>query len=187
MEVLTMIDSNAPQEWCPVIGLEDLYEVSEYGYVRRRKPGKNRKAGHVLALNRDKYGYLRVQMWHTEKRVMVTAAVQRLVMRAFVGERPEGQEVNHIDGDKSNNHVSNLEYVTHKENIVHSFQVLKRHVPRGEETGSAKLKEFQVIEIRKRAAAGETYRAIAGDYNVSHVTITQIVLRRTWTHIEAAS
>lgn len=184
-----MIDSNTPQEWRPVFGLEDLYEVSEYGYVRRRKPGKNRKAGHVLSLNRDKYGYLRVGMWHTEKQVMVTAAVQRLVMRAFVGERPEGQEVNHKDGNKANNHVSNLEYVTHRENVVHSFKYLgrERTIPRGEKVGSAKLTDEKVIEIRARAAKGETRRALAEAYGVSHVAITAIVNRKTWTHIEEAS
>lgn len=48
------------------------------------------------------------------------------VAHAFLGPRPEGKEVNHIDGNKSNNHFSNLEYVTHSENIKHSYDVLGR-------------------------------------------------------------
>lgn len=184
-----MSDSNVipldQQNWKPIPGFEDTYEISDYGVVRRTSDGKNRPTGSIVRHGCDKYGYERVQLWNSKERFVKGFAVQRLVMLAFVGELPDGQEVNHKDGNKANNHVSNLEYVTHRENIIHSFRELNRieTVPRGERAAHAKLTEPQIIQIRERAAKGETRRALGEEFKVSHVAITQIVLRRTWTHV----
>lgn len=188
-----MTDSNVipldQQNWRPIPDYEDTYEISDYGLIRRIRDGKNTKAGKILALNNDRLGYKRIQLWHDKKRIRQSFAVHRLVMLVFIGEPPEGREVNHKDGDKANNQLGNLEYITHQENIIHSFRELNRTVtvPRGEKSGNAKLTDEKIVEIRKRAAAGETRRAIAEDYGVSHVNITHIVNRKTWTHIEEAS
>lgn len=172
------------QNWKPIPGFED-YEISDYGTVRRLTDAKSTKAGAYLTPNRDKYGYLRIRLWDARKSGVVQTQVHRLVAKAFIGEIPEGQEVNHKDGNKSNNHVSNLEYVTHQENIAHSFRELNRTetVPRGENAHHAKLTTPQVIEIREKCATGKTRRALAAEYNVSHVAITAIVNRKTWKHV----
>ena len=171
--------------WQPIPGFERFYEVSEYGEVRRTQNRRWRKKGTAVTLNRDRFGYHRVQLYDSKNRQRLTFAVHRLVMQVFVGACPDGYEVNHIDGDKTNNHVSNLEYVTHQENIQHSFKKLKRmqRVPRGESAGRAKLTTEQVLTIRERAANGERRRALGEEFGVTPECITFIVRRVTWKHI----
>jgi hypothetical protein len=171
--------------WQPIRGFERFYEVSEYGEVRRTQNRRWRKKGTAVTQNRDRFGYRRVQLYDSKTRQRHTFAVHRLVMQAFVGDCPDGHEVNHKDGDKANNHLSNLEYVTHRENIQHSFKKLNRtqRVPRGEQSGVAKLTAAQVLEIRARAANGERRMALGTEFGVTSTCITSIVRRVTWKHI----
>lgn len=67
----------------------------------------------------DFNGYERITLLNTNSE-NVSVLVHRLVAAAFLGECPDAHEVNHIDGNKKHNHVSNLEYVTHRENIAHA-------------------------------------------------------------------
>ena len=94
------------------------------------------------------------------------------------------KEVNHKDGDKWNWKLSNLEVVTRKENIVHSFEtgLNKGHV--GEKHGQAILTEVNVREIRKRLDEGEKGKNLAKEFGVSPVTISAIKKRRIWGHLE---
>lgn len=59
--------------------------------------------------------------------------VHRLVYETFIGSIPDNYEINHKDGNKLNNSVDNLELLTHKDNIIHSYKVLKRTILRGED------------------------------------------------------
>lgn len=183
-----MTVDNATQarvRWQAIPGFERFYEVSEYGEVRRTQNRRWREKGSLVSQNRDRFGYRRVQLYDSKNRQRLSFAVHRLVMQAFVGDCPEGHEVNHMDGDKSNNHLSNLEYVTHQENVRHSFKKLKRmqRVARGEASGAAKLTTEQVLTIRERAANGERRRALGHEFGVTPECITYIVRRVTWKHI----
>ena len=92
--------------------------------------------------------------------------------------------MNHIDGNKANNHVDNLEWTTPKENTIHSHQVLKHmRDQNGEKNSMSKLTEEQVIEIIHRCACSEKDKEIAKDYGVSRETITGIRLNKSWKHI----
>ena len=92
--------------------------------------------------------------------------------------------MNHIDGNKANNHVDNLEWTTPKENTIHSHQVLKHMRNQNSEKNSmSKLTEEQVIEIIHRCSCGEKDKEIAKDYGVSRETITSIRLNKSWKHI----
>lgn len=113
--------------------------------------------------------------------------VHRLVLETF---NPvcnmENLQVNHIDGNKSNNKLSNLEWVTPKENTVHAHKVLDHKRDQGGENNSmSKLTTNQVIEIIKRINGRKRERdsKIAKDYGVSRKTIENIRLNRTWKHI----
>lgn len=97
----------------------DLYEVNEYGEVRNRHTMKKRKA------NIDKYGYLSIVLY-TKKKKRKNYKVHRLVAATFISpEEYKSKIVNHKDGDRVNNHYSNLEWCTPKENSHHMVTVGK--------------------------------------------------------------
>lgn len=102
--------------WKPIVGYERLYEVSNTGKVRSlnyNHTGKIRE----LKPRADGGGYLLVSLCKDGK--VKTHKVHSLVMAAFVGPRPEGYDVNHIDERKTNNSLKNLEYCTRRENNNH--------------------------------------------------------------------
>lgn len=110
------------EEWRTVIYdgevLED-YEVSNYGQVRSLKWGKIK----ILKQHMDKSGYLVTGLKINKKHKVVK--VHRLVAYAFIPNPQNKPTVNHIDENKHNNHVSNLEWATHKEQIHHGTRTEK--------------------------------------------------------------
>lgn len=166
-------------EWRDIPGYEGLYEISEYGDVRRMVNRHQYKAGELLSHKISRYGYHRVsiQVQHAIGQYMI----HRLVALAFIGPCPEGCEVNHKDLDKSNNHYSNLEYVTHLENVRHS-RVTKTdwRSYRGEMNPNNKLSEGDVIQIRNLDSQGINWDEIATTFNISKMSVYRIVRRKTW-------
>jgi len=104
-----------PEIWKDVCGYEGLYKVSNYGNVKTlyANPPK------IMKPTRSSTGYYHLQLYKNGK--SKTVAVHTIVTHAFLG-NPYGKEVNHIDGDKSNNNVSNLEYVTKSQNQLHAIK-----------------------------------------------------------------
>ena len=155
------------REWRPAPGHPD-YIVSSWGDVfslRRAvllKPQDVQRYAHV-SLNQKIY------------------YVHRLVMAAFVGPCPEGHEVNHKSGDRTNNRLTNLEYVTPSANHVHSRTVLKRTI--GETHGMARLTESKIKGIRRLSTAGVSRNDLALAYECSPSNIKRIVKRETWKHV----
>ena len=107
---------NEPVAWMSIIGFEGQYEVSNAGDIR------NVKSGRILAKSLMGAGYVKADLWSFGKRRQTS--VHRVVAGAFLGIPIEDMEVNHKDGDKTNNHVSNLEWVTKSENEKHSREEL---------------------------------------------------------------
>lgn len=112
--------------------------------------------------------------------------MHRVVAEAFLGPAPFPRaDVNHIDGCKTNNNLSNLEWVTRQENVDHAKSlglVPKRRY--GSESPAAKLTEFDVHSIRCLLANGCSQREIAKLYNVSRGPIDQIARGLTWRHVK---
>ena len=103
------------EEWRTINDSPD-YEVSDTGRVRSSKG----KAARYLKLTTDKYGYLHVVLSQNDKGKTYT--IHRLVLAAFIGQRPKGMEANHIDGDKCNNKLDNLEWITSSGNMIHAYR-----------------------------------------------------------------
>lgn len=105
--------------WRDISGYEGLYQVSNSGNVRsmnyNKKPGNIKELKQKLRNN----GYLEVHLSKDGKRKYFL--VHRLVAEAFLENPDNKPQVNHIDGDKSNNNVSNLEYATNSENQRHAY------------------------------------------------------------------
>lgn len=182
------------EEWRDVPGFEGLYQVSNTGKVRSydrlvtERNGKVRlHAGRLLRPSPVAGGYPGLSFFVAGQRMPTT--VHRLVMAAFVGPCPSGQEVNHKDGDKTNNHLENLEYVTHTENQLHSIRVLGNPVPHGhmqlgEANAMSKLTEQQVKEIRVLYATGwTTQQRLGAHYGVSQSTVSTIISFNHWPHV----
>lgn len=103
--------------WRQIDGFEK-YEVSDVGEVRRCLPSSIRHpvTGRFLKKSLDvSTGYQKIGLYDADGR-QVTQSIHVLVAAAFIGPRPAGMDVRHLDGDKSNNRADNLMYGTRSEN-----------------------------------------------------------------------
>lgn len=176
-------DADLPGEvWIPIKGFEGDYSVSNMGRVKRTSQVNNGPsyAGKVLTCPPNREGYRALTLCVTKHRH--TARVHVLVMRAFVGPRPPGATINHLDGDKLNPRLDNLEYCTLQANALHARRTLGKCV--GSLNGASKLHESDIPAIRARLAAGEFQRVIARDYGVSQVTISHIANGLVWGRVK---
>lgn len=163
------------------------YEISSLGRVRRTEDAQRTKAGRIRKLGTDSYGYANVclsRMADGEGNVVKTYTVHRLVSRAFIGPKPDGHHVNHIDGDKKNNAAANLEYVTPLQNTRHAAALGLRASQKGEANPASRLTADMVRSIRQRRQDGETLKSLADEHGVGIANICNICKRRTWKHIE---
>jgi hypothetical protein len=99
----------------------DNYEVSNGGIIRRATPGRGTWAGRELKRVVMGMGYFVVNPVIDGKNVLMY--VHKIVAVSFLGDPDDGLEVNHIDGNKLNNVLSNLEYVTHQRNMQHAREL----------------------------------------------------------------
>lgn len=181
-ERLTMTDE--VWEWRVIPGYEDDYEISNWGVVRRSRRSKARSSspgnqkGHLKA-QRLRNGYFWISL--CQGSVAKAMTVHKLVTLAFLGPRPKGLQVNHKNGVRHDNRISNLEYVTPRQNTLHSKEVLKKAI--GSKHHGAKLTEADIPEIRRRWDEGESRVAIARDFGVTPQSIRGIGIRKTWRHV----
>ena len=108
------------QERWRVLPSNKNYLVSDHGRVMRITRGKGTEPGRVLKPGRTRDGYLKVELFNNGASSI--RYVHRLVVEAFIGEIPVGLEVNHIFGQKADNHLENLEVVTHARNTQHAWE-----------------------------------------------------------------
>lgn len=120
--------------WRAVVGYEGVYEVSSLGRIKRIAPACHTRPGRIV--NPGPYGngkkYLRVSLSVNNK--VKSLAVHKIVAEAFLGPRPAGMTVNHIDLHPTNNTASNLEYVTMPANYWHARKKGKMGVTIPQET-----------------------------------------------------
>ena len=148
------------------------YRVSNLGNVFSVYNGKQLKP-----FMNDRYLVVDLFAYTVRQRI----AVHRMVAIAFI-ENPDNKEyVNHIDGNKLNNCVDNLEWVTASENSIHA--VATGLSPVGEAKTLAKLTEKDVLEIQAAFEAGEKDFVLAEKYGVTSGVISSIRLGKTWKHV----
>lgn len=112
-----------------------------------------------------------------------TVSIHILVCETFHGPKPSAKHaVAHWDGDSNNNAASNLRWATYRENIHDKWRHGRMHRSSGELDGMSKLRQSQVLEIRRRYAEGESQRSLAREYGVKQPTISNIITRTTWSH-----
>lgn len=168
--------------WLPVPGFAGLYEVSDKGRVRSLS--RNGTLGGILKPDHDaasKHSYPRVNLSKSNRQRKWP--VHRLVLAAFVGPKPRGKIGNHKNGQKADSRLRNLEYITKRQNSLHAVRVLNTHKEKGSRHGMHKLIEAQVLEIRRRLAAGEKQQTLATRFHVNVPSISLIQNRKTWRHI----
>lgn len=173
--------------WKPIAGYEGLYEVSNLGQVRsldrivKYSNGKDRLTkGRTLHFSLP-HGYQQVTLCNGESHRPFK--VHRLVALAFCN-RPDGCDVvNHIDGVKTNNAASNLEWTTYKANTHHARDNGLLDPPRGERSGSAKLNQSDVEEIKRLSESGISQSELAKRYQVNQSHISRMVRGHTWSHV----
>jgi HNH endonuclease/NUMOD4 motif len=171
--------NDGTERWLPVPGWEGLYDVSDWGRIRSlpRPPGHlGPKTVRILKGQALKAGYRQVHLCRDGSTAMLY--VHRLVMAAFAGPCPEGQEVRHLDGNPGNNRLSNLTYGTHTENA--QDMVRHGHTQAGTRHYRSTLTDQDVAAIRVAWREGDRGAVLAARYGISRAAICRIVRGRAY-------
>lgn len=178
------------------------------GNVRRAKAGISTFIGRPVLHQISPGGYAQVQLSGGGKGRK--AYVHHLVAEAFIGPRPSGMVINHMDADKTNNSLLNIEYISYRDNSLHAVaKVLRRKGPskpkvpliglpkgadhwsakypdrvaRGSRMPHSKLTPELVKNARDRIAAGEKQNALAKELGICVAQMSRIVRGKRWSYI----
>lgn len=146
------------------------YEVSSEGFVRRQVPGRGTHVGRELTQRLSTNGYLTVMIKKDGRAKPVK--VHQIVADAFIRVRVTGDVVNHLDGCKTNNSLSNLEITTREGNAAHA--VANGLIRSGINHGMAKLSDAQVVSIRQDFNSGLSGSEVAFKYGINRNYAYQI-------------
>ncbi len=157
-----------------IVGFEE-YSVDIYGNIR------NVRYNRPMTKSLGTSGYYSVSFFKNGRNFR--KYVHRLVAEAFIPNPENKRQVNHIDCNKLNNDVKNLEWCTSSENANHAI-IHGLFNPRGETNPTSKLSESDVNIIRKYLKDGIiNHKQISNIFNVSRSAITDISRGRTWSHL----
>lgn len=174
--------------WKDIVGFEGFYQVSNEGRIkslggwrRSKNDARQYRHGKILKQGQGERGYLMVSLCKDGS--AKTSFVHRLVAQAFILPLSADKRfVNHVDGNPSNNHVENLEWVTQSENILHAVRIGLKQTLKGECGITSKLKSHQVLEIVQKYKT-KTQVELAAEYGVSHQNIHAIISGLSWSHL----
>jgi hypothetical protein len=168
------------EKWLDVKGYEDLYKVSSNGLIKRKsciiinKNAVKCKYKERSISPENVKGYLRCTL--SKNNIQKKIFVHRLVAENFIDNPHKKRCVNHIDGNKLNNSISNLEWVTHSENEIHSYNVLNK------KNHNRKLSQEDVDDIRANCLIGVNGNVsfFCKKYNVSRYCIYDILKNKNY-------
>jgi DNA-binding XRE family transcriptional regulator len=176
------------EEWRPISGFENSYAISNRGRVKRVSTEHGTVPGKILSSYMLKDGYLVTTLsftqdgQHKNKKVLTHV----LVAEAFIGKRPDGMDINHINGIKMDNRLWNLEYVSRSDNMKKAIALglfeptLKRRP--GASNERAKLSDDDVSEMKMLYADGITQQELADMYGIARETVGQVVRGEKYTN-----
>lgn len=187
---LAKVEKIPGENWKDVVGYEHFYEVSDKGRIRT-KPRQSLSGNHLVirgvryfTLCKHPDGYVNVGL-RKESKIVKRTSVHRLVAVAFIPLVKGKDFVNHKNGIKSDNRAENLEWCTRQENVRHSFDNGLQVNPKGQDHSTAKLRDIDVLEIRRKYKPKGEYGALrlSKEYNISLTNIKDIINRKIWTHL----
>lgn len=152
------------EEWRHIVGFED-YIISSFGRVKC-----NKKNGYFSFQDNGK-GYKSIMLRRNGK--SFRRYVHRLVAITFIGP-PNGKDVNHIDGNKSNNKLSNLEYLSRKENILHAMSIGIIGSKKGRMKGELHFRSKKVVDL-ETGIAFNSISECAETYGLHRSTMTNVM------------
>lgn len=134
-----------------------------------------------VAITKCNKGYNRVCLTRKDGQKQ-SYLVHRLVAKKFIPNPHNLPQVNHKDGDKDNNSVDNLEWVTGQQNVKHSVKT--GLIKRGDDRPNAKLSAKAVKELRALREEGYNYYELGRMFNIAYQTAHKVCTRQTYTHID---
>ena len=161
--------------WRDITGYEGLYQISNTGRVksldRINNVGRHCKE-RMLSIGLDGTGYLMIGLYKMGKRYPTN--IHRLVAIHFIANPGGKPQVNHIDGDKTNSIVTNLEWCTEAENISHAHRV---------GLAKSKLTKEEVEAIKNLKNKGLSQKIIGKMFNIDQTTVGKIYNNKCWVNI----
>ena len=154
--------------------IKDLYTIDDLGNIYSDISGK------MKTRNKGNTEYQIINLMTLEGKKK-TFRVHRLVMMAFHPiQSMNDMEVNHIDGNKQNNALSNLQWCTASENQLHAFQIGLQKPRKGEESNFSKLTQKDVDKIFNLRRRGLTQKQIAEKIGCTRSNVSYILSKKTW-------
>ena len=153
------------------------YEISNLGRL------KNTKTNKILKSTTDSNGYLGITISLGSRNKIKRVRIHRLVAEAFIPNPNNLPQVNHIDGNKQNNKVDNLEWCDNRYNQLHAIDLGLKTFLKKENNPRSKLTEQDVDFILKHYKPRDPNygtRGLARKFNVHHETIRQVLNKETW-------
>ena len=180
-EILTKRLALCIKEMKDIKSFEGLYAITRNGkvwsYPNKKGGSKNGKWLRVFIQHRGYYNYY---LQHKNKRRIILA--HKLVANAYIPNPLNRKEINHINGNKLDNRVENLEWSTRSENMKHAYKLgLLHKFGKHENHPMAKLNKKQVLQIRESYKSGEyTQRQLAKQFKVNQRLIWSIIHNEIW-------
>lgn len=165
--------------WKNILGFEGVYLISNFGRVKRILQKSGTQSNRILKDydNGKGYRYITLRKDNTPS----NHYVHILVAIAFLENPLNKSSVNHINGIKSDNVITNLEWVTNKENMIHASKM--NLLRKGENNVLSKINNEDVLKIRSLKNSGKALNKIGMMFGISASHVHRIMHKKLWKHI----
>jgi hypothetical protein len=162
--------------WKDIDGF-DKYQISNFGRIRSLT---KKSGGRLLTPIKTNKGYLTVRLYNESGYKQLK--IHRLVALTFIDNPLLKEQVNHINGIKTDNNINNLEWVNNQENQIHAISLGLSKIEPGEKSRNVKLTQKQVDEIKSKYIYGKKglSQELSQEYNISTHSIRSIWYGNNW-------